>query len=97
MKAPAYHQITLFAGLLFLLMGLQMRAVESYTLSPGTTRRLAHWAGPPASTPKGAVQRMVVETASVRKTITPPPWLGWATLSLGAVLTAHGLFLQSRK
>ena len=97
MKTPAYHQVTLFVGLLFLLLGLQMRAVESYTLSPGTTRRLAQWVGPSASTPKGALQRMAVETDLVRKTITPPPWLGWATLSLGVVLTAHGLFLRSRK
>ena len=90
-------QISLIAGILLLLFGAQLRLVDSFVLSSDTTRVLAQWSGPSSSSPDGVLRDIVVQTTSPRKTITPPNWLGWASLSVGIVLVAHGLLNRRRK
>lgn len=88
MKLPALQG---YAGVLLLLVGLQLRAVETFELSPGATRQLAALVGPSPDTPRGAIRQLVIDTAQPRHRITPPSWLGWTLLSAGGVLTAHRL------
>ncbi len=90
-------QLCIYAGVLLLLMGGILRAVDSFVLSASTTRVLASWTGPPPETPKGAVRQIVIDTTAPRRIVTPPEWLGWALLCTGGVLTVHGLLHRWRK
>lgn len=83
--------MSLYAGVLLLLAGLQLRAVETFELSAPTTRILAGFVGPSPGTPHGAVRQLVIDTTQPKHRITPPEWLGWSLLSIGCVLTAHGM------
>lgn len=80
----------IFGGLILILFGLQLRVVDSFVLSPSTTRVLYEWFGTGSSPPREAVERIVVESTSPRKIITPPVWLGWALITLGITMTAYG-------
>lgn len=86
------HTISLQAGVLILLLGLQLRAVETFELSAPTTRLLAGMVGPSPATAHGAVRQIVIDTTQPRHRVTPPNWLGWSMVSIGCVLTVHGLW-----
>ena len=90
-----YVSITL--GVVLILLGLQLRTVEAFVCSPEATRVLADWTGPAEQTAQGAFHRLVVEKTDHRHVIEPPAWLGWAALSLGFVLTIHGLWGKWRR
>lgn len=91
MKSPKLQpnrQVFLLAGAALLLVGGQLRAVESFVLRPETTRVLANYqSAPPGVAP---MRQMILDNTSPRKTLTPPSWIGWACLTAGIVLTAHG-------
>ena len=81
-------------GIIVLLLGLQLRAGESCVLNEETTRWLMDQSDDPAvqlATKAGEVLPAVAPT--LRKTIVPPQWIGWASLSLGSVLILHALAL----
>ena len=90
------YQIARVTGLLLLLMGMQLRVVETFIVTPAATQTLAHWFGPSSSSVEGVVQQFVLDTASPRKAITPPRWLGFACLAAGFITLAFGL-LRRRK
>jgi hypothetical protein len=80
------------AGLVLLLLGIQLRMVDSFVLTPKATKLLAQCAGHPAAKADEIRQAALLdpEPAPVlKKTIRPPEWIGWALLSLGAVLILH--------
>ena len=80
--------VFLLAGVALLLIGGQLRAVESFVLRPEVTRVLANYqAAPPGVAP---MRQMLIDNTSPRKTLTPPAWIGWACLTVGIVLTARG-------
>ena len=85
-------QVSVTAGVVLLLFGLQLRTVEAFVCSPEATQVLADWTGPDEQTAQGAFQRMLVQKTDHRHVIEPPAWLGWAALSIGFVLTAHRLW-----
>jgi hypothetical protein len=79
-----------FAGLLCLLMGMQMRMVESAVLTPHFTQFLAERTGHPLASVNAATQTLTQSDAPpAKKTVYPPEWLGWSLLSLGSVLVLH--------
>lgn len=85
-----------FLGMLILLIGIQVRMVESYTLSPEATRFLAERSGgatvaSAAESPGQFIAANAPASAGVRKTIQPPEWIGWCLISVGAVLVLHSL------
>ncbi len=91
-----HAHLWIYTGFLLLLIGLQLRAVETFVLSPPTTRILSDWTGPKANTPEGAIRRIALQSDAIaRHQIQPPAWLSWATLSVGAVMLAHGV-IQKR-
>ena len=89
-------QVSITLGVVLLLFGLQLRTVEAFVCSPQATQVLADWAGPQKETAQGALHRFVVEKTEHRHVFTPPPWAGWAVLSLGFVLFAHGIWGKFR-
>lgn len=78
-----------FIGLVVLMLGLQLRSVSHYVLTPEATRFLAERAGKDGDSTLMALTSDV--GAAPRKTIKPPEWLGWCLMSVGAVLILHSL------
>ncbi|MDX1961645.1 MAG: hypothetical protein SFX18_00745 [Pirellulales bacterium] len=79
-------------GLLLLLVGLQFRAVESFTLNEPTTRFIAARMEDSANRP---VESLVLNSgASIpRREVRPPIWLGYSLISIGSVLVLHSIML----
>jgi hypothetical protein len=90
-----YHT-WIYVGLILLLLGIQVRMVETYVLTPESTRRLSEWFGPPSGepAPTGALQRWALRENLARKQFRPPQWLGYSLLSAGGVMIVHGFFLR---
>ena len=80
--------LIVIVGLLVLLLGVQFRVVESYVLNERTNafinRQMASAAG-------GSAELMRSVGPAPKRTISPPPWLGWALISIGSVLVLHSL------
>jgi hypothetical protein len=81
-------------GLVVLLLGLQVRAVESYVLN----ERASHFVAEKLSglAADGATDTAFMPAAGPTplRTVRPPIWLGYAFLSLGAVLILHSLAMK---
>lgn len=92
-----WYITSIVAGVVLLLLGLQLRLVEGYVCTPKTTTVLVDWFGPTKETPRGAVQAMLAEKTSHRHIVEPPKWSGWAALAVGAVLLANGAMGKWRK
>ncbi len=83
------------AGILFLLLGLQFRVVESYKLTPELTQFLAERTGHPLAAVNAATPALLQSPRPLgQKTIQPADWIGWAMLSLGATLTLQSLIMK---
>ena len=90
-------QVCITLGVVLLLFGLQLRSIESFVCNGWSTGVLADWFGPPTETAQGAFQRMAAEKTGHRHVFTPPTWVGWAVLSTGFVLLAHGTWGKWRR
>jgi hypothetical protein len=87
----------LLAGLVVFLMGLQFRAIESFTLN----RECSHFIATrfpkksQTSAASATVTNMAIESGSPKlRTVTPPRWLGYAMMSVGAVFILHSLGMK---
>ena len=76
-------------GFVLLLLGLQFRLVESADLTPELTHHLAQRAGGHHATASTAAQTLGGGQPVAKKNVRPPEWIGWALLSMGAVLILH--------
>jgi hypothetical protein len=73
-------------GLVLLMIGIQLRMVESYQLNETTTRFLVERSGNSA----GKVSSILPAVGpAAGKVIRPPDWIGWALMSIGSVLILH--------
>lgn len=79
------------AGIVLLLLGIQLRLVEGFVLNETATRFLTHQAGGTASV---AATILPSIGPAPRKTVRPPEWLGWALMSVGSVLILHALAMK---
>jgi hypothetical protein len=81
------------AGVVLLLLGIQLRLVDSYVLNEQTTRVLT----PQSSNSAVATIRPLLQSVSLaqHKVIKPPESLGWALMSIGSVLILHALAMKS--
>ena len=84
-------------GLVLLFLGLQFKFVESYVLTDDAAKFVAKRLGKdkPAEG-AGVVSQSFMSVASAspgaqQRTVQPPAWLGWALMSVGAVLILHSL------
>ena len=79
-----------FLGVLILLLGVQVRNVSAYVLTPEATRFLAESTG--TSSTDATLMSISSDLGSEpRKVLNPPEWLGWCLMSVGAVLVLHSL------
>ncbi len=83
-------------GTIVLLLGLQLRFVESVRLTKESTQFLAEKFHRSEKTvdPNPFFALLSVRAPSQSKTISPPRWLGWSLLSAGAVLVLHSLTMR---
>lgn len=79
------------AGLVVLFLGLQIRSVESYVLNERSSKFLAERIPALASADETL---MPAAGPSPRKSVHPPTWLGYAVISVGAVLILHSLAMK---
>lgn len=85
-----YRNRYFLSGILLILLGLQFRRVESFTLNEQSTRFLAKVTKTPIvdnSTTLGSIFEPV--TPKPRKQVSPPRWLGLSMIAVGAVITFH--------
>ena len=83
-------------GMIFLLLGLQFRIVESYTLTPELTQFLAERTGHPLAAANAATPALTSSGKPLaKKTIEPAQWIGWAMLSLAATLILQSLVMRT--
>ncbi|TWT96190.1 hypothetical protein Pla108_32780 [Botrimarina colliarenosi] len=82
----------LFIAIFLALLGMQLRMVSSYVLTSEATRFLAERALASAD-PVGALAGTTPALPATlpAKVVSPPDWLGWCLLSIGAVLFFHSL------
>lgn len=83
------NQYILIVGLLLFLTGVQLRMVDSFTLSEPSSHFVSAQmgAGP-------AMQQSVWGNGPGRKIVQPPRWLGLALMSVGSVLALKGIALR---
>ncbi len=79
------------AGLVVLFIGLQLRMVESYVLNERASRFIAERV--PALGDSDSTL-MPAAGPTPKKTLKPPTWLGYAVISLAAVLILHSLAMR---
>lgn len=86
-------------GTVILLLGVQLRFVDSFVLNEPATRFLAEKFG---STDKQVASTTVMPALEMAgpgstgtlRTVRPPIWLGWALISVGGVLMLHSLAMK---
>ena len=87
------HQYFLL-GLVVFLMGLQLRYVDTFVLTERTTQFLAQKMQEAQIATNDPGVAIVAVAGNVKKPVTPPRWLGWSMVSVGAVLVLHSLALK---
>ena len=85
-------------GLVILALGIQLRLVDSYILNQASSKFLAGRLGTPKQQ-AGAEALPLLDIASTGATeslrrVRPPVWLGWALISISAVLILHSLAMK---
>lgn len=82
-------------GLVVLLLGIQLRFVESVVLNEKVTHWLAQRGGKPGEKAvTGFSNNWLTAGPAPRKIVNPPEWLGWAAMSVGSVLILHSLAMK---
>jgi hypothetical protein len=82
-------------GLVILLLGLQVRMVETYVLNERSSRFLAERLTPSVSNADDSARSFMPSAGPTSlKSFHPPTWLGYALMSGGAVLVLHSLAMK---
>lgn len=80
-----------FLGTVIFLLGVQFRLVSSIVLTEKATRILAEH----TQSADATMLDFASDLGSMpKKQLTPPEWLGWCLMSVGAVLVLHSLAMK---
>jgi len=81
-------------GLVVLMLGVQIRMVETFVLNEKASRFIAERLTP-ASESDGTMSGFLPALGPVpHRTLRPPVWLGYAFISVGVVLVLHSLAMK---
>ncbi|HTN75880.1 MAG TPA: hypothetical protein VL096_11560 [Pirellulaceae bacterium] len=82
-------------GLMLLMLGAQMRAVDAFVLNEKATKFLAkRLPEQQVSTMDRAGMYFAAQGPSPLRRVEPPKWIGYSLLSVGAVLVLHALSMK---
>jgi hypothetical protein len=82
-------------GLVFVLLGVQLRMVDTFVLNEKASRFLAERAWPAAIGGNPASQPILPAVGPTpNRTLHPPTWLGFAVISLGSVFILHSMAMK---
>lgn len=86
----------LLIGLVLVLLGLQLRFVDTYVLSENSTKFLAKQVGRTDATSVWALPVSLATQGEMapRKRVRPPRWIAWALISVGGVFVLHSLAMK---
>jgi hypothetical protein len=76
-------------GIVVLLLGIQLRLVDSFVLNEKSTRFITA-----QSTSGLGGKPIFASIAAPHKVLRPPEWLGWSLMSIGSVLILHSLAMK---
>ncbi len=85
------------AGVVILLLGVQLRMIDSYVLNKKGSEFVTQKLKQNSSLGEGPKLNFISNTSiggASRQMIRPPEWLGWAFISIGAVLCLHALAMK---
>jgi len=81
-------------GLIVLFLGIQLRLVETFVLNEKTSHFVAERFKLVASSEASDGSFLPAAGPTPRRTVRPPTWLGYAFISVGAVLILHSLAMK---
>jgi hypothetical protein len=83
------------AGIVVLLLGLQLRYVTTFVLNERTTQFLAQRLKDAEMIASNDPETAMAASAPIaKKAITPPPWVGYMLVSVGSVLLLYSLAMK---
>jgi hypothetical protein len=90
----------LMAGLVLLLLGIQLRLVDTFVLNERTSNYLAErmakrQVASASGLPTAIFTQSPFQTES-RRRIQPQRWIGWSLVSIGGVCVLHSLILKKQ-
>lgn len=84
----------LIAGIVLLVLGLQFRYVQSFTLTQESARFIQKRLGGTGTSDAVTAIADVAGASEPRRKIQPPRWLGFSLISIGAVLALQSLAMK---
>ena len=81
-------------GIVFLLLGMQLRTIQSYVLNGSATAFVNEKMTVVSQAPPADMLPIEDEKTPGPKTLKPPKWLGWAFISVGMVFILHSLAMK---
>ena len=88
----------LMAGLVVLLLGIQMRLVEAFILNEHATQflaqRMQRMKGQQVASASEFPTLLSSQSPLAKHRLAPPPWLGFSLVSVGSVLILYSLALK---
>lgn len=91
MEINRYQYMTI--GMVILLLGIQLRMIDSFVLTESTSRFIAERVNH-EPVPTAFSQSLLFSPPASKRTVQPPKWLGWALVSVGGVLVLHSLAMR---
>jgi hypothetical protein len=88
----------LMAGLVVLMLGIQLRLVETFVLNEHATQflaqRIQQMKGQQLASASDLHTLYAAQAPVAQKPISPPDWLGFSFVSVGSVLVLYSLALK---
>ena len=86
------------AGMVVLLLGIQMRLVETFVLNERATQflaqRIQQFKSQQLASASDMPTLIAAQSPSHKHRLTPAPWIGLAFVSVGSVLVLYSLILK---
>ncbi|HZN35274.1 MAG TPA: hypothetical protein VFB80_15705 [Pirellulaceae bacterium] len=86
------------AGLVVVLLGIQLRLVDTFVLNERTTQflaqRMQQLKGQQVASASDVPTLFAAQAPVHKHRLKLPPWIGWACVSVGSVLILHSLALK---